>query len=266
MTALSLTILLLGTFAAGICIGASVASFVYAQRYQALGTARQPIRPRPNAAPRRAHGARAYHLWGRFEGGDGMNMIEDTKQWCILRTSSRTTIGLAESLAKDGFDVWTPIETVTMTVPRANVKRQVRLPIMPTYVFAASDHLRDLLDLAAMPVRPRRGAGLMDAAHAGFHVLRCFGGIPIIQDAHLASLRRIEAKRAPRPRAASAFPKNVHVKVNGGAFGGMTGLVESSTPAVTMVDFGLAFPAKLPTSILSLHDIEGVLSSSLQAA
>lgn len=36
MTDLSLTILLLGTFAAGICIGASVASFAYARRYRAL--------------------------------------------------------------------------------------------------------------------------------------------------------------------------------------------------------------------------------------
>lgn len=36
MTDLSLAILLLGTFAAGICLGSSIASFAYARRYRAL--------------------------------------------------------------------------------------------------------------------------------------------------------------------------------------------------------------------------------------
>jgi hypothetical protein len=193
-------------------------------------------------------------------------MSERGKQWCILRTQGRTTISLAESLAKDGFEIWTPIETRTITVPRANVKRQVRLPIMPTYVFAGFDHLRDLLDLAAMPVRPRRGAGLMDAAHAAFHVMRCFGGIPVVEDHHLASLRRLESKRSPKKRAPYVLPKNVGAKVTEGAFGGMVGRVIRSTPSSTMIDFGLAFPASIPTSIVMLHDVKDQQVAPLRAA
>lgn len=193
-------------------------------------------------------------------------MSEQGKQWCILRTSGRTTIGLAETLAKDGFDVWTPIETRTIRVPRANAKREVRLPIMPSYVFAASNHLADLIQLGSMPVRPRRGAGLLDAAHAAFHVLRCFGGIPIIADTHLASLRRLEAKRTPVRRAPYAFPKDSKARVRDGVFGGMTGVVVRSTPSCTLIDFGYAFPAQIPTSLLSPADVEHHSNTALMAA
>lgn len=193
-------------------------------------------------------------------------MSEQGKQWCILRTSGRTTIRLAETLAKDGYEVWTPIETRKISVPRANVKREVRLPIMPTYVFAASHHLSDLLQLAAMPVRPRRGAGLLDAAHAAFHVLHCFGGIPIVDDRHLSSLRRLEAKRTPRRRAAYSFPRNSLARVNDGLYGGMTGLVIRSTTGATTLDFGNGWPTQIPTSILSPADVEQHANTALRAA
>lgn len=183
-------------------------------------------------------------------------MSEEGRQWCILRTSGRTTISLAESLAKDGFDAWTPIETRKVCIPRANVKREVRLPIMPSYVFAGSRHLTDLLQLAAMPVRPRRGAGLMDAAHVAFHVLHCFGGIPIIEDRHLASLRRLEAKRTPVRRAAYAFPQNSTARVDEGVYGGMKGVVIRSSLTDTTLDFGNGWSTKIPTSILSPTDVE----------
>lgn len=193
-------------------------------------------------------------------------MVEQGKQWCILRTSGRTTISLAETLAKDEYDVWTPIETRKITVPRANVKREVRLPIMPTYVFAASHHLGELLQLAGMPVRPRRGAGLLDAAHAAFHVLHCFGGIPIVDDRHLSNLRRLEAKRTPLRRAAYAFPQNSKARVKDGAYGGMTGVVIRSTLDATTLDFGNGWSTKIPTSILSPADVEQHTNTALRAA
>lgn len=193
-------------------------------------------------------------------------MSEQGKQWCILRTSGRSTIGLSETLAKDGYDVWTPVETRRITVPRANVKRDVRLPMMPTYVFAASHHLGELLQLAAMPVRPRRGAGLLDAAHAAFHVLHCFGGIPIVGDRHLANLRRLEAKRTPVRRAAYVFPQNSKARVDDGPYGGMTGIVIRSTLTATTLDFGNGWSTQIPTSILLPADVEQHANAALMAA
>lgn len=188
------------------------------------------------------------------------------KQWCILRTSGRTTIGLADSLSKDGYEVWTPVETRVVTIARVNVKREVRSPIMPSYVFAASHHLTDLLQLASMPVRPRRGAGLMEAAHSAFHVLHCFGGIPVIDDNHLAALRRIEARRTVTKRADYAFPKNSAVRVTEGLFSGMVGIVARSTPARTVLNFGRGFPTEIPTSILMLNEVSNHCSAPLRAA
>jgi hypothetical protein len=176
-------------------------------------------------------------------------MIDEA--WCILRTSGRHTMRLAETLAKDGFDVWTPIETKTVRVPRMNVRREIRLPIMPTYVFARATHLVDLLQLAAMPVKPRRGAGLREAAHSSFTVLHAFGRIPLVADRHLSELRKLEAKRTPIKRAAYSFERDASARVSGGAFGGLVGVVIRSTPKSTVLRFSGGFPVEIPTSLLS---------------
>jgi|SRR5689334_11957452 len=191
-------------------------------------------------------------------------MIEDS--WCILRTAGRSTMKLAETLAKDGYEVWTPIETRMVRQPRANARREVRLPIMPTYVFARASHLVDLLQLAAMPVKPRRGAGLKEAAHSSFTVLHAFGRIPLVAERHLSELRRLEAKRTPIKRAAYSFPRNASAKVKDGAFGGLVGVVVRSTPKSTVLRFGGGFPVEIPTSLLSEDAIRIDQSATLKAA
>lgn len=193
-------------------------------------------------------------------------MASNEQGWCILRTCSRHTLTLAESLAKDGFEVWTPIETKTIRVPRANAKRTVLLPIMPSYIFARVHHLIDLLQLADMPVKPRRGAGLRDAAHAGFSVLHAFDRIPIVADRHLNELRRLEAKRTPIKKAPYSFPRNASARVEKGIFGGMVGVVVRSTPAATILRFEKGFPVEIPTSLLSLDVIRIEQSAALKAA
>jgi hypothetical protein len=62
----------------------------------------------------------------------------------------RKTISLSESLAKDGYDVWTPIETKIERAGPSRRRVEVRRAIMPSYVFAGSAHLIDLLQLAQM--------------------------------------------------------------------------------------------------------------------
>lgn len=186
--------------------------------------------------------------------------------WCILRTAPRSTMALAASLADDGYDVWTPIETVTKRVPRASAKFEVRLPIMPSYVFARVRHLVDLLQLAELPVKPRRGAGCRQPAHSDFHVLHAFGRIPLVAEKHLAELRLTEAKRTPIKRAAYSFPRNEVVRVTKGIFGGLDGIVVRSTPAKTTIQFGGAFPTEIPTSLLERKAVKGEQVAIPQAA
>lgn len=173
-------------------------------------------------------------------------------KWCILRCAGRQTLPLAASLAEDGYEVWTPVETVTKRVPRMNARREVRLPIMASYIFGAEQHLVDLLQLSAMSVKPRRGAGLMKPAHADFSVLHAFGRIPLVADKDMARLRELEVKLTPRKVAAYVIPKGRKVRVNGGICSGLQGSVIRSKPATTWVQFGHSAPFEIPTILLDM--------------
>lgn len=178
----------------------------------------------------------------------------DESAWCILRCQGRATLRLAETLAKDGFEVWAPKETRRIRIPRANVRREAVLPLMPSYVFARARHLVDMLELAAMPVKPRRGAG---PAHDGFTVMHWHEGIPLVSDASLNGLRYLEVKRTPRKRAECAFTPGLHVRVKteGGSFAGMKGKVERSDIGTTLVLFDSRMTVKISTSLLEPGDI-----------
>lgn len=202
-----------------------------------------------------------------------MNHHHNTEQvWLILRTSGRNTMRLAESLSRDGFEVWTPVETRMVEVPRVNVKREVRLPIMPSYVFASVKdrnnpiELVDLLQLADMPVKPRRGPGLREAAHADFSVMHAFGRIPLVPDVHLTALRRLEQKRTPIKRAPYAFPKNTKAKVKEGIGQGLIGVVVRSTEKETVLSIIGGRDMKIPTSYLELDDVCGTSIAVRKAA
>jgi transcription antitermination factor NusG len=185
--------------------------------------------------------------------------------WCILRSKSRDTMRLAKSLEEDGFEVWTPLETRSIRIPRTNAKRKVRQPIMPSYIFAKAHQLIDLIQLANAAEKRRRGAGCRLPAHADFRVMHCFGGIPTVTDAALKELRRLEVIRSPkeprisagRPRADQPLSKGVVVRIEGGgSFDGLEGKVESSDCAQTVVFIG-ARRLKLPTCILSPASLSG---------
>lgn len=181
--------------------------------------------------------------------------MESGSDWCILRTSGRHTLRLAEILGRDGFEVWTPIERKVVRVPRMNVKRPVALPIMPSYVFAKSCHLIDLIQLSAMPLKPRFDARLV--ACPDFSIMHHGDRIPIIADDQLQALRRIEVKRQPKKRADITFPRgvDVKVKVEGGSFAGMKGRVERSDHVSTLVCFDDRLTIRISTSLLSLDEL-----------
>lgn len=162
--------------------------------------------------------------------------------WIILRTSGRSTLRLAESLKEDGFTAWTPSEMKRNRRPRTVRMEPEPAPIMPTFVFAGSEHLVDLIDISEAPLR--RGSGRQEPAHPEFSVFHHYDRIPLVSDASLAPLRAEEARLAAKERKVLAkgisdpfCPGNV-LKIPDGAFAGMSGQVVESNGKVTLICFG----------------------------
>ena len=144
--------------------------------------------------------------------------VVEPVRWCILRTSNQNTLPLAKSLAASGFTVWTPIEERTVRVPRANVKRRVSFPLMPSYVFALADRLPDLFALANDPTRQ----------HRQFRVFQRQDRVPLIDDRDLTALR-IEERKAKPKDGKPKFDAGEIVRIDGDdGFAGLTGTVEST--------------------------------------
>jgi transcription antitermination factor NusG len=177
--------------------------------------------------------------------------------WCILRCRGAATLRLAESLTDDGLEAWSPRETRKIRIPRMNVRRDVVLPLLPSYVFAKASQLVELLQLSAMPIKPRRGAQ-SEASHADFSVMHCFGKLPLVADTDLNGLRSLEAKLTPRKKAEHSFPEGAEVKVESGSFGGMVGCVKRSDRGQTLVCFNEKYTVKISTSLLLPSEL-GVL-------
>lgn len=177
-----------------------------------------------------------------------MTTIPKDDGWLILRTQGRHTLRLTGSLAEDGFEVWTPVVTRNLRVPRANVRRDAQLPLMPSYIFARTGHLLDLLELAAMPEKPRRAGG-RKPAHPDFTVFRYLDRIPVVADADLKGLREAETDLA-RPRRRRRYGRGDEVKIPHGSFGGLTGHVVECSGRFTRVCFGTRMEVKISTFIL----------------
>jgi len=165
-------------------------------------------------------------------------------QWIILRCSGQKTLRLSATLTEAGYEVWTPVETKRIRIPRANVRREVTLPIMPSYVFAKAEHLVDMIQLAGRPAYAH--------AHVDFSVMKHGERFPSVSDESLQALRRLEAKRALTRKATRTFDAGVEVvvKVEGGSFAGIKGKVEKSNHGHTLICFGERMTAKIPTSFL----------------
>jgi hypothetical protein len=211
----------------------------------------------PSSAQKAVNQHEKNSYFNHFNHRLGKGRVSMSETWCILRTAGRSTMTLAATLAEDGFDVWTPLETIMVDVPRANVKRKVVRPIMKSYIFARAGHLVELINLSKMRVRPRRGPGLIQPAHVSFSVLVAFGRIPLVAERDLADLRKLEARRTPRKIAPYAFPRNKIVRVNDGIAQGKVGVVVSSTAAKTKILCkGDRHTIEIPTSLLELSTIQ----------
>jgi transcription antitermination factor NusG len=175
----------------------------------------------------------------------------ETGDWFILRTAGRSTLVLAKSLAEDGFEAWTPVATQIVRVPRMNARREIRLPLLPSFVFVRANHLQDLLQLARMHERPRRGSTGRSPAHRSFSVFHYLDSIPLIHDKHLEPLRLKEREAVPKS-IRPGFNRGANVRVTNGAFQGLKGKVERSKSGYAIVIFSdWKRPVKIPTFLLA---------------
>lgn len=162
--------------------------------------------------------------------------------WCILRCSGRNTLGLASSLRGGGYDTWTPVFVERRPVRRFKVEAPA--PLLPTYVFARSMNLTDLLQVSADPM----------SRHPAFSVFHYLNGIPLIADKDLTGLRQIEERdklnQLRRKPKARIFNPGEEVRVDMGAFTGMSGVVEQDDGKHVMVLFG-RMSVKIATFMLA---------------
>lgn len=184
--------------------------------------------------------------------------IENSAKWCILRTSPGRTIGLANSLAEKGFEVWTPIRTESRRRPRSKIRVERDAPIIPTFVFARDYHVADLLEVVAMPLSP----------HPQFSIFRHAGRIPLISDKEVSFLRTAEdrAKLARRKEQRIIIPIGSKVRVTEGVGLGMTGVVEGAHGKFATVHFGGDWRLKIATWILQVNEVGSALPKQGAAA
>lgn len=162
-----------------------------------------------------------------------------TEQWCILRTSGTKTMQLADSLVDAGFTAWTPVERRKRRKPRSKALTDIRVPVLPTYVFAASQHLVDLL----------AEADSATTLHPAFSVFKYFDRYPLIADRQLHRIRAIEERTAEKPRPLVSPGQPVKTVALG--FEGLTGTVESVRGGKAFVTFeGFAQPIMVDTLLL----------------
>jgi hypothetical protein len=168
--------------------------------------------------------------------------------WCILRTSGRNTLALADHLKREGFEVWTPVDHQPRRLPRRKQRVERQAPLMPTFVFAKASALADLIALSEQPGRP-----------IGFSLFRDGRRVPAIEDGELDALRGEETRSLARCRKAMqagrrstrVYARGETVRVPEGSFGGMTGIVETSDGRFTLVCFGGAMSVKISTWLLA---------------
>lgn len=162
--------------------------------------------------------------------------------WCILRTSGRNTLGLAESLSNAGFDSWTPQEVLVRRATRAKTRVERPMPIMPTFVFARARDVSDLIRLAATPRKKQ----------PDFSVFHYQGRIPLVSDRAIEPLRTAELRAVPKARK-RMFQPGQAVHLPEGAFTGLSGIVEESNGKFTLVCFGRT-RVKIDTFLLRPDD------------
>jgi transcription antitermination factor NusG len=162
------------------------------------------------------------------------------ENWCILRTSGRKTILLADSLKRHGVEAWTPREIRKQRLPRSRAVEERTIAIMPTFVFARASHLGYLANETQNYKSP----------HPQFSVQLYQNRFPLIADGELRALRDAERKTIPLEKVSGYNPGDI-VRIGQGGFAGLSGIVQTSDGKHTMIAFsGSKLAVKISTLLL----------------
>ncbi|MDB5733177.1 MAG: hypothetical protein JWQ03_3072 [Variovorax sp.] len=117
--------------------------------------------------------------------------------WCILRTSGRRTLPLALFLNDAGIEAWSPARVIRRPAPgqrrrlvmgQRRVLIDVRVAVLPSFVFASADRLADIARLASVPQNE-------------FTIFQFGGSVPVVSDASVTGLRAAEEDYAAQHQA-----------------------------------------------------------------
>jgi hypothetical protein len=187
-------------------------------------------------------------------GIEGQDQGGAVQRWCILTTAGPRTLPLARALAAAGIAAWTPAR-MQRKVGRGKQRDQVvqvETAITPTFVFVAAEHLADLLRIRALPVSP----------YPPFRLMRHGDRIPLVNNAGLASLRAAE-KRFAQSLLKTTRRKvaiGTAVRLNKGAFAGMTGVVEGGTHKEARVNFGSGFVVLIASYLIEEDEPQATMT------
>jgi hypothetical protein len=182
----------------------------------------------------------------------------DGEGWLILRTNGRRTLALAASLRKVGMTAWTPEHTIRRRLPRGKIYRDQQAAIVPSFVFARSTHLHDLLRALALPSNP----------HPAFSIFMHDGRAPVIADREIGHLQAVEdrARRALLKTKRRTVAIGSEVRPTEGAFAGLKGVVEGVSSGHAEVCFNGTFRVKIASWLLIGADVQdGVAFTSIAA-
>jgi hypothetical protein len=162
----------------------------------------------------------------------------DLGSWCILRTSGADTLRLADRLNAAGILAWTPTQWSVARTPGIRSRYDKPAPIMPGYAFAQVERIDELLSLSRRSVRrglPRFHLFSMGTAHGP--------SVPLIADSELNALRAEEARLRrifDRSKLRGAKPPKLDpgtpVRMPVGAWEGLSGIVESQSGGMAVVN------------------------------
>lgn len=163
------------------------------------------------------------------------------KDWIVLRCRNADTLRLPQSLAWANIEAWSPALTVIFRQGETRARKRDRLAIMPSYVFARSEHYPELMAISEALVSP----------HPAFNIFRHHSGTPAeIEDRELDQLRVAEQKAAPR-QLQREWLEGETVSYPEAGFDGLIGIVEGKQGKFTLVSFpGKLNPFKIKTCAL----------------
>lgn len=178
-------------------------------------------------------------------------MLND--KWLILRTSSRTTVRLVESLTAHGFEAWTPVHTLMKRAAHRRSAGQLAMPMLPSFAFASANHVQDLIDLAAALSKPHPDFSLF---------LNPMTNRPaLVSGEQLTPLRWQEERDRKRAelarrngRSRDRLRNGTPVHLSSGAYAGLNGTVIADDGKYAEVNLG-KMTVKISSFLLRSEDI-----------